>query len=205
MWLLDMFSDRNQKQFLLLAQQHCQLLLQAAQELEHYCQSESPEILQEVDAIEKRGDAVLKQTIDALINTFITPYDRQDIYNLAEAIDDMIDALNNAVREIALFKVSPTPNIIKASGILLTAATEINAAVQTMEHNAAAATQHAANASTAENLMEDLYRKAVAELFEQDDFHRIFKLREIGRHLSNSADRADAIGKLIGKIIVKVA
>lgn len=205
MWLLDMFSDRKQKQFILLAQEHCQLLLQAAQALEHYCESESSAILQEIDSIEKRGDAVLKQTIDALIDTFITPYDRQDIYNLAVAIDDMIDALNNAVREIALFKISPTPNIVKASGILVTAATEINAAVQSMEHDTVAANQHAANASTAENRMEDLYRKAVAELFEQDDFHRIFKLREIGRHLSNSADRADAIGKLIGKIVVKVA
>jgi len=205
MWLLDMFSDRKQKQFVLLAQEHCQVLLQAAEALQRYCQSESPAILGEIDAIEKRSDDLVQRTIDALIDTFITPYDRQDIYNLAEAIGDMIDALDSAVREISLFKVAPTPNIIKAADILAEAATEINAAVQNMERDPVAAGQHAENASIAENRMEELYRSAAAELFEEDDFHRIFKLREIARHLSNSADRADAIGKLVGKIVVKVA
>lgn len=200
-----MFNDRKQLQFIELAKEHCQVLLQAAQALQNYCTSQVPATITEISQIERRGDEILTQTIHALNDTFITPYDRQDIYNLVEAIDDMIDALNNAVREIALFNITPTPNIMKASDMLVTAATEINAAVQAMGHDTAGALRHAANASVVENRMEDLYRSAVAELFEQDDFHRIFKLREIGRHLSNSADRADTIAKLIGKIVVKVA
>jgi uncharacterized protein Yka (UPF0111/DUF47 family) len=51
--------------------------------------------------------------------------------------------------------------------------------------------------------MEDLYRAALARLFAGDDVREMLKVREIYRHLSNSADRADAIGKLIGKIVVK--
>jgi uncharacterized protein Yka (UPF0111/DUF47 family) len=51
--------------------------------------------------------------------------------------------------------------------------------------------------------MEDLYRASLAELFNGDDVRTMLKVREIYRHLSNSADRADAIGKLVGKIVVK--
>ena len=51
--------------------------------------------------------------------------------------------------------------------------------------------------------MEELYRSALARLFAGDDVRSMLKLREVYRHLSNSADRADAIGKLIGKIVVK--
>ena len=204
-WLADMFTERKQKLFLELLREHCGLLLKAAQALERYVEREDQVIAEECEAVEKRGDEVLKQTIDALTDTFITPFDRQDIYSLAESIDDMIDALNNAVREMVLFKTSPTPAVVEMVHILVAGANELNAAVADIDRDPKAAAAHAAAASATENRIEDLYRRTLAALFEETDFQRILKLREIYRHLSNSGDRADAIGRLIGKVVVKVA
>ena len=204
-WLSDIFTERKQKRFLTLLEQQSLLLQRAAQALQHYCAKRGSEFADEIDAIEKQGDDLLAQIAGELTDTFITPFDRTDIYNLSGAIDDMIDYLNNAAREMQLFGLPTTPAITSMAAILGDAANEIAAAVPAIESDPAVASAHAVNASKAENRIEDLYRRALAELFNGDDFHAIFKLREIYRHLSNSADRADAVGKLIGKIVVKVA
>ena len=204
-WLSDMFTGRKQERFCTLLERHSQLLQRAAQALQQYAERGDPALADQVDAIEHEGDDVLDHTISALNDTFITPFDRQDIYNLACAIDDMIDYLNNAAREMKLFNVSTTLAIMDMVKILVQATDEIGAAVLAIERDPAGASLHAVNASKAENRVEDLYRRTVAALFDESDVHAIFKLREIYRHLSNSADRADAVGKLIGKIVVKIA
>jgi len=131
--------------------------------------------------------------------------DRQDIYNLGEAIDDMIDYLNSAAAEISLFKVSSTDHMRAMATILDDAARSIAASVKCLKSDPPRAWERAREAQHAENLVEERYRIALAELFDGDDIHEIFKLREVYRHLSNSADRADAIGRLIGKIVIKAS
>jgi uncharacterized protein len=205
MWLTDMLSGGKQNQFFTLLQRHCVLLCEAAEALERYANSGAPELSDRIDQIEKDADTLVTETITALTNTFITPIDRQDIFNLAESIDDMIDYLNNAAREIKLFQTGSTPAMCTMAGILTRAAHEIRAAAAALHRDAADAQTHGFNASHAENEMEDLYRRTLAALFDESDMHRILKLREIYRHFSNSADQADAIGKLIGKIVVKTA
>jgi uncharacterized protein len=205
MWLKDMFSGGKQNRFFSLLQRHCALLCEATETLERYAQSGSPELSDRIDQIEKEADAVLTETIGALTDTFITPIDRQDIFNLAEAIDDMIDYVNNAAREIKLFQTGSTPAMCTMAGILSRAAHEIQAAAASLHRDGSDAQKHGFNASHAENEMEDFYRQTLAALFNESDINRILKLREIYRHFSNSADQADAIGKLIGKIVVKTA
>jgi len=204
-WLSDLFTEAKQKRFLTLLAQHAQALQRAARTLQRFAESGDPALADEVDAIENQGDEILTQTIDALTDTFITPFDRQDIYNLAGGIDDMIDYLNNAAREMSLFKVPTTPAILEMVKILVEATDEITVAVPAIERDPATARERARSASHAENRVEELYRRTLAALFDESDIPRVFKLREIYRHLSNSADRADAIGKLIVKIVVKVS
>jgi uncharacterized protein len=204
-WLSDMFTGRKQKVFLALFEQQCDILQRAARGLKHFCAIGDPALADEIDKIEKEGDELLTQIIAALNDAFITPFDRQDIYNLAIAIDDMIDYLNNTAREMKLFGVASTPAIVAIVGILENATDNICEAVSAMGSQPGLADALAVKAAAAENRVEDLYRQTLAELFNGNDMHQIFKLREIYRHLSNSADRAEAIARLIGKIVVKVA
>jgi uncharacterized protein Yka (UPF0111/DUF47 family) len=205
MWLSDMLSARKQKHFLLLHLEHCGLVLRAAQTLERFMESPTPIAADQIAQLAKESDAVLKETIRALADTFVTPFDRQDIYNLAIELDDMISYLDTAAGEIVLFAVEPTPDMVRIAKLMAGAAADINTSLQLLEHDPLAVVEHATRASDAENQTEDIYRRALAALFETSDVQRIFKLREVYRHLSNVADRADAIGKLLGKIAVKVA
>jgi len=204
MWLADMLGTK-QNRFFTLAQRHVAQLVEAAETLERYVRGGPPDLPDHIEQIEQAADETLSETIAELTDTFITPYDRQDIYNLAEGVDDMIDYIANAAREIKLFQVELTPAMCTMAEILTRATHEIQNAGLALQKDARDAQVHAANASRTEDEMEDLYRQTLASLFEETDVHRIFKLREIYRHFSNSADQANALGRQIGKIVVKTA
>jgi len=203
MWLADMFQDSRGRRFFDILKRHTRLLCEAARTLAAYVDSGKAELAAEVRDLEHRGDVELAALIDAIRDTFVTPLDRQDLYSLGEAIDDMIDYLAGAAAEIELFGVAATPAMKAMCGILADAAAAVEAAVGAIASDPKRAHDFAREASTAENRMEDLYRASLAELFNGDDVRSMLKLREIYRHLSNSADRADAVGKLVGKIVVK--
>ncbi len=203
MWIADLFSPAREQQFLVLLSEQTTLLADAAGKLEEYARSGDPKLVAAISNIELAADEVLQRVTTALRDAFITPLDRQDIYNLSEMIDDMIDYLNNAASEISLFQVKVTPAVCEMTATLRSAAKEIEIAVRCLKNDPAKAWQHGRAAQAAENVVEDRYRSALVKLFAGDDVHEMFKLREIYRHLSNSADRAEAVGRIIGKIIVK--
>ena len=205
MWLADMFLPARADRFISLLHRHADILRRVAHSFNDYLDSGTASTPDEIERLEKEGDKMLADLTNALRDAFVTPIDRQDIYGLAESIDDMIDYLNNATREIQLFGVSATEPMRAIARMLQDAADSIAAAVPTLKSDPQAAWAHAIEAQHAENLIEDRYRKALAELFNSQDIALIFKLREIYRHLSNSADRADSIGRLIGKIVVKTS
>ena len=205
MWLADMFRSSPGRRFFDLLDAHSSVLLEAARTLAAFVAGGRPELATVVDELEHKGDVLLGQLVDAICDTFVTPLDRQDLYALGEALDDMLDYIASAAVEIALFKQPSTPAMSSMCDILVEAAVSIRAAVGAIARDHDAAGTAAREASGAENRMEILYRTTLAELFQGDDFRTMFKLREIYRHLSNSADRADAVGKLIGKIVVKTS
>ncbi len=205
MWLADLFLPAHEDRFLSLLDRHAEILTQVAQTFRRYVTEGTPSLSDDIDRLEKEADTCLRELTSALRDAFITPIDRQDIYNLGEAIDDMIDYLNNAAREISIFNVSSTDHMRAIAGILEEASLAIAAGVKAVRTNPQEAWIKAGQAQHAENEIEGRYRTALAELFNGTDMSQIFKLREVYRHLSNSADRADAIGRLIGKIVVKTS
>ena len=205
MWIADLFSPAREQQFFILLAEHASILARAAAKLDEFARHGTPALADDIRELERAADQILERTTTALRDAFITPLDRQDIYNLSETIDDMIDYLDNAAAEISLFGVTVTPFILTMTSTLRHAADEIAAAVRLLTDDPRQAWRHSRNAQAAENAVEDCYRSALADLFRGDDVQRMFKLREVYRHLSNSADRAEAIGRLIGKIVVKVS
>ena len=205
MWLADLFRSSPGKRFFDLLDAHASVTLEAARTLAAFVDSGKAELATVVDELEHKGDDLLRELVGAISDTFVTPLDRQDLYNLGEALDDMLDYIASAAVEIALFEQRETPAMRAMCELLVEAAVSIRAAVGAIPRDHGAARIGAREASDAENRMEILYRTSIAQLFQGDDFRTMFKLREIYRHLSNSADRADAVGKLIGKIVVKTS
>jgi uncharacterized protein len=203
MWLADLFSSRRIDRFFTLIQQQADVLVSAAAMLREFLTSDSPELSEKINAARVRETEILNALDTTLRDAFVTPIDRQDIYNLGEALDDMLNYINNAAREIGIFNVAPTAFMQQMAVTLETAAKQVRDSIAYLKSDPQKAWGCARYIQESEALVEDEYRRALVQLFAGSDIHVILKQREVYRHLSNSADRALAIGRLIGKIVVK--
>ena len=160
-------------------------------------------------AKEKEADEARRILIDELNHTFVTPFDREDIFALSRAIDDVLDYAYSTVSEMVILKVQATPFMQRMASLLRDAAYELFMAVDCLEDHPGVAGEHAQRAKALENRVEDVYREALADLFSnaKDIEHvvMILKTREVYRHLSNAADRGDEAANVIGDIVVKIA
>ncbi len=158
-------------------------------------------------AIEKDADEVRRILIDELNHSFVTPIDREDLFSLSRAIDDVLDYADTTIDEMSLLGITPNTYLVRMVSLLRDASEEINRGVQRLEDRPTVANDHAVRAKALENRVESVYREAIGELFrgprDVEHIMEMLKLREIYRHLSNAADRGDEAANLIGDIVVK--
>jgi uncharacterized protein Yka (UPF0111/DUF47 family) len=157
-----------------------------------------------VKDIEMEADDLRRIIIDHLNQTFITPIDREDIFSLSRAIDDVMDYACTTVYEMQIYKVQVDDHIRVMTEILKKECKELNAALKNLQYYPNVAMEHAREAKACENKMEKEYRTALGDLFEGNDPVYMLKMREIYRHLSNAADRGDEAANIISDIIVKM-
>ena len=201
------FFKKREDVFHKLIQEQASITFEGLKLLVKYLEQQTPEISEELTMKEKEADEVRRILIDELNRSFVTPFDREDIFALSRSIDDVIDYADSTVSEMEVLKVDPTPFMRRIASLLKDAAYEIFQAVQRLQKNPAVATEHAQRAKTLENRVESVYREAIADLFKgPEDVHHVvemLKLREVYRHLSNAADRGDEAANIIADIVVK--
>jgi len=165
----------------------------------------SPELGNSVEVIENEADDLRRNLINALNLTFITPFDREDVFSLSRAIDDMVDYAKSTVEEMMLFEVKSNTHLTTMARTLYDASQHITAAVSNLRKIKTPIQEHIIRAKKLENQMEHLYREALVDLFKHPDVVTVLKLREIYRHLSNAADRGDEAANILSDIVVKNA
>ena len=157
---------------------------------------------------ELEADEVRRILIDELNRSFITPIDREDIFALSRAIDDILDYAYSTVDEMTVLRVNPNPHLQQMVGLLRDAAVEVHMAMKQLKAHPRVANDHAQRAKSIENRVESVYRGALASLFEgpatPEQIVQMLKLREIYRHLSNAADRGDEAANIICDVVVKM-
>jgi predicted phosphate transport protein (TIGR00153 family) len=202
------FLKPRQDKFLQLLIQQAEITLEGMDALESYMKKRSDKHASSVVQAEKDADEVRRILIDNLNRTFVTPIDREDIFALSRAIDDVMDYAYTTVEEMQVLDVEPNDFLRRMVSLLQDAATEIHLAMMRLKENPGVATEHASRAKALENRVERVYREAVADLFSgPDDVHHVMemlKLRELYRHLSNCADRGDEAANVIHDIVVKM-
>lgn len=169
-----------------------------------FVSSSTKENAEKVKDIEMEADDLRRIIIDRLNNTFITPIDREDIFSLSRAIDDVMDYACTTVYEMQVYKVDADGHILAMTEILKKECKELIAALKNLRHYPNVAMEHAREAKACENRMEKEYRRSLGHLFEGSDPVYMLKMREIYRHLSNAADRGDEAANIISDIIVKM-
>lgn len=214
MSLLDIFKPRPDKFVQLLIEQ-ARLTHIGLELLQAYMENQEPEIATRLGRTEKEADEVRRILIEELMRTFVTPFDREDIFSLSREIDDILDYANTTVDEMEILKVKPTVFMQRMAVHLHDASVELHLAVQRLQDkHYTVANEHVRRAKALENRVETLYREALADLFrgpkdpnskDTKFILNILKTREIYRHMSNSADREDTAANVIADIIMKVS
>lgn len=164
----------------------------------------TPENGKKVNEAEEEADEVRRILVDELNRSFVTPIDREDIFALSRAVDDMMDYAKSTVEEMTLFEIKSDGYMKKMVEALYTASKDIALAVKQLKDHPSVATEHLVRARKAENFVEHRYREGLVELFKSNDFIKILKTREIYRHLSNAADRAAESADVVNDILVKI-
>jgi uncharacterized protein len=204
------FFQKKPNKFLQLLVDQTALTVKGLGLLKTYLETPDPSISKQLDATENEADEVRRILIEELMHTFVTPFDREDIFSLSREIDDVLDYANTTVDEMQILNVAPTSFMLRMAAMLYEASCEIELAVQRLQDkHLSVANDHAQRAKSLENRVETVYREALADLFQgtKNVKHvvNMLKVREIYRHLSNAADREDVAANVISDIIMKMS
>lgn len=157
-----------------------------------------------IEAAERR-----RVLVDELHDTFVTPLDREDIYNLSHSLERMVNYAHTTIEEIHLLQVDADEPIRRMVGLVREQAENLEAAMQRLPGNPRVADDHADHVHEKEHAVERVYRDAIRALFahatDMATLPRILYRREVYRHISNMADRAASAANVLGMIVMKIA
>ncbi len=165
---------------------------------------EGRERLRDIRELEHEGDRLTREVIDLLNRTFVTPLDRDDMYALATAIDDVCDHIDEAADNIDAYEVREVPDRAKQQGeVLHRAASRLYEAVTLLEGFKDSQRQLAALRQL-EDEGDALAREAVAELFRSGaDALTIIRWKDIHEQLEEAVDACENAADVLEAILVK--
>lgn len=202
MALWKIFGKKRESDFYELLLSQCEKTVLGCQALVRFLDNDSPP--DELLRLEQEADDIRRILIDELNQTFITPMDREDIFMLSRAIDDVLDHAYNAVKEMEVFDVQSNEFLFKMAALLLKGAEELLNAIKHLKKNPNVAVEYVVRAKRLENEMNDAYLDALKQLFSGNNVRLMLSYREIYRHFNRSADKVDEAANIISDIVVKM-
>jgi uncharacterized protein Yka (UPF0111/DUF47 family) len=158
----------------------------------------------EIKADEHAADKVKARNIHLLNEAFSTPMDREDIYRAITTLDEVVNYCKDAVNEMDALGLTPDAFTLDMAKLLLEGVQNLEIGFGNLSKQPAKASEDADHARKAERKVEKLYRRALAALFQGDDYMLMFKRREIYRHLTNAAERMAHCANTLHDIVVKM-
>ena len=190
------------------------LVAQAAKSVEgvHYLartiEQVSADKIKAVRTLADEASELRRVLIDELHQTFVTPLDREDIFNLSHCFEDMVTYALTTVEEMHILKVEPDDYIRQMIALACEEAEQLELAILRLAKNPRVALDHAREVRKLEHKVERLYRTAIKDLFaratDPEQLPGLFYRREVYRHISNMSDRADSAANVFGMVIMKL-
>ncbi len=189
--------------FHLLAEQAIQVN-HTANLLVEYMETGDAAIGQQIRQDEHEADRLKIRNLHTLNEAFSTPIDREDIYRAIVDMDEVVNYCKTTVSEMSVLEVTPDKFDLEMALHLKEGVDALVAGFTKLATQPDAAALDADMARKAERKAEKSYRRAIAALFQGDDYITMFKRREIYRHLSNAADRMANCANTLHDIVVKI-
>ena len=164
----------------------------------------SQERIRDIKELEHEGDRLTHEVVGLLNRTFVTPFDRDDMYRLAGALDDICDHVDEAAGNIVGYGVSEIHPAARAQGdVILRAATKLQEAVARLEGFKDSSRQ-LMELRELEDEGDRLNREAVSELFRtSDDAISIIRWKDIHEQLEEAVDACENAADVLEAILVK--
>ena len=159
-----------------------------------------------VESYEHSGDVITHNIIKKLNQTFITPFDREDIHELASRIDDVIDLVDAAATRLITYRVETIrPGVLELATTVRDATAQIVAAVRVLEKEDHIL-DHCIEINRLENVADRQCQELIARLFEQEkDPVQIIKWKEIIETLEFATDKCEDVANVIETVTLKNA
>jgi uncharacterized protein len=164
----------------------------------------SVDMLLGIKEFEHEGDRVTRALVDLLNRTFVTPFDREDIYNLATAIDDVCDHVDEAAGMIGYYGISEIrPQARDQAQVILRSAEKLDDAVNRLE-GFKDANRQLHELRDLEDEGDVLKRDAIAQLFASEtDPLLVIRWKDIHEQLEEAVDAAENAADVLEAILVK--
>jgi uncharacterized protein len=161
-------------------------------------------IAEKMRACEHAGDECTHAIMRRLNETFITPFDREDIYSLASLLDDVMDEMEEAADLVVLYKIDTFPKDIVHQVEVLERAAELTAEAMPRLRSMKELNEYWIEINRLENQGDQVYRKLLAHLFSGEyDALTVLKLKEVIDRLEEAADAFEHVAHTIETIAVK--
>ncbi len=157
-----------------------------------------------IKSVEHECDEITHNITIKLNKSFITPFDREDIYTLSVALDDVCDYIDATARAMVMYDIHEADEYLQQLALIMQKqSNEINMAVGMLK-KADGMSQHLLEIQRLENDADEVYFKAMGALFKNSsDAVTIIKLKELYEILENGTDRCESVGNIIESIVLK--
>ncbi|MBZ5525286.1 MAG: DUF47 family protein [Acidobacteriia bacterium] len=162
--------------------------------------------VQQLKDIEHRGDDMTHNVLTRLNQTFITPFDREDIYRLASSLDDILDFTYSAGVRLVMYKITSAPEAAsRLADVLVRQCDQVLNAVKGLEKNHRVL-EYCVEINRLENEADAISRAAIAALFEKEkDPISLIKLKELYEVLETATDKAEDAANVLEGVVLKSA
>jgi len=157
---------------------------------------------------ETKGDTITRQIVGVLMNAYLTPFDRDDIHELAEGLDGFLDSIRDSSKKIAIYQPKESSKklieiaeyIDKAAAIMV----ELTGHFDTLRKDAKKMDKLCDDIKEIEHTVDDIYESYMSNLFEfEKDAIELVKKKNIAQALEDTSDVAKAVSSKIRSIVVK--
>ncbi len=161
------------------------------------------EIAERMRAAEHAGDDATHAIFHQLNSSFITPFDREDIYSLASSLDDIMDFME-AVDLVVLYNIEELPKGVEQQIEVLARAAELTAEAMPNLRTMSNLTEYWIEVNRLENQADQIHRKLLAQLFNgKYDAIEVLKLKQVVDVLEEAADAFEHVANTVETIAVK--
>ncbi len=159
-----------------------------------------------IRSIEHQGDEMTHSIMRKLNQTFITPFDREDIHTLASSLDDVVDFINAACARILMYRITDPPaEAGQLARLILAQCEELEKAVTHLQKSDDVL-KHCVEINRLENEADQVSRVAIARLFDHETNPiTLIKIKELLEFLETATDKAEDVADVLETVVLKNA